>query len=47
MSESVQVRIDQSVAILIDGNNIELSIHDLVSDKNAMINFDTLDESIQ
>ena len=42
MSEAITVRIDQSVAILIDGNNIEISIHKLVSDKNAMLNFDTL-----
>ncbi len=36
------VNISQSVAILIDGNNIEKSLHSLVRDKNAMINFDTL-----
>lgn len=32
----------QSVAILIDGNNIEISIHTLTGQKNAMLNFDTL-----
>jgi len=36
------VQINQSVAILIDGNNIEKSLHSLVGDNNAMINFDTL-----
>ena len=36
------VQINQSVAILIDGNNIEKSLHSLVRDNNAMINFDTL-----
>ena len=36
------ILINQSVAILCDGNNIERSIHDLVKSKNAMINFDTL-----
>ena len=43
MSEStVEILIDQRVAILVDGNNIELSLHSLVGKKNAMINFDTL-----
>jgi len=37
-----QVLITQSVAILIDGNNIERSIHELCGDKHTMINFDTL-----
>lgn len=32
----------QSVAILIDGNNIEISIHTLTGQKNAMLNFNTL-----
>jgi uncharacterized LabA/DUF88 family protein len=36
------ILINQSVAILCDGNNIERSIHDLSKSKNAMINFDTL-----
>lgn len=36
------ILINQSVAILCDGNNIERSIHDLVKTKNSMINFDTL-----
>ncbi len=37
-----QILINQSVAILCDGNNIERSIHDASNNKNAMINFDTL-----
>lgn len=42
MSEAPNITINQSVAILVDGNNIELSLHSLVGAKNAMINFDTL-----
>jgi uncharacterized LabA/DUF88 family protein len=44
MSESISpdVLINQSVAILVDGNNIERSIHEETSDPNTMINFDTL-----
>ncbi len=34
--------INQSVAILCDGNNIERSIHEASKSKKAMINFDTL-----
>ena len=37
-----QIVINQSVAILCDGNNIEKSIHNISKNKNAMINFDTL-----
>ena len=37
-----QILINQSVAILCDGNNIEISIHESSKNKNAMINFDTL-----
>jgi uncharacterized LabA/DUF88 family protein len=37
-----KINIDQSVAILIDGNNIEMSIHGEAKNKNTMINFDTL-----
>ena len=37
-----QILINQQVAILCDGNNIERSIHDASKNKNAMINFDTL-----
>lgn len=36
------VEISQSVAILIDGNNIENSIHEMVGNHFAMINFDRL-----
>ncbi len=36
------ILINQSVAILCDGNNIERSIHDLSKSKNAMINFDKM-----
>jgi uncharacterized LabA/DUF88 family protein len=36
------VKISQSVAILIDGNNIERSIHDETHDKSTMLNFDKL-----
>ncbi len=44
MSEypEVKVNINQSVAILIDGNNIEKSLHHLMDDKNALIDFDKL-----
>ena len=34
--------INQSVAILCDGNNIERSIHEMSKSTKAMINFDTL-----
>ena len=37
-----QILINQSVAILCDGNNIERSIHSLSKNKSAMINFDSL-----
>lgn len=36
------ILVNQSVAILCDGNNIERSIHDLSKTKNAMIDFDKL-----
>lgn len=44
MSDSTfpEVLINQSVAILVDGNNIERSIHEETNDPNTMINFDTL-----
>ena len=41
-AETTQVLISQSVAILIDGNNIERSIHSETSTPNTMLNFDTL-----
>jgi predicted nuclease of predicted toxin-antitoxin system len=37
-----QVRISQSVAVLIDGNNIEISIHKDAGVDNVMCNFDDL-----
>jgi len=37
-----KILINQSVAILCDGNNIERSIHDIAKNTSAMINFDTL-----
>jgi len=40
--QTPNVTISQSVAILIDGNNIERSIHDAVGSKHTMVNFDTL-----
>ena len=35
-----QVTISQSVAILVDGNNMERSIHGKTSDTQTMLNFD-------
>jgi hypothetical protein len=40
MSE-VNVRINQSVAILVDGNNIEISLQTLLGESNALLDFDT------
>ena len=40
--ENEGVLISQSVAILIDGNNIERSIHTETGDESTMLNFDTL-----
>ncbi len=36
------VKIDQSVAVLIDGNNIERSLHELHQNTSMMVNFDSL-----
>ncbi len=36
------VKISQSVAILIDGNNIEMSLTQLTNNKSAVLNFDTV-----
>ena len=41
-SNPPDVLINQSVAILVDGNNIERSIHEQSKDANTMVNFDTL-----
>ncbi|MCP4122402.1 MAG: NYN domain-containing protein [Bacteroidetes bacterium] len=35
-----KVKINQSVAVLIDGNNIEISLQSLVGDKNVLLDFD-------
>lgn len=40
--EKPNIILDQSVAILIDGNNIEMSLHSVSGKKGAMINFDKL-----
>ncbi len=37
-----KILINQTVAILCDGNNIERSIHDVTGNTSAMINFDRL-----
>lgn len=37
-----EVPISQSVAVLVDGNNMERSIHDITGDVGCMLNFDTL-----
>lgn len=42
MNENPQVKINQSVAVLIDGNNIEISLRALVGKKNALLDFDKL-----
>ena len=38
----IQIKVSQNVAILIDGNNIERSLHEVYKKKSAMLNFDTL-----
>lgn len=42
LSHNNDVIIMQSVAILVDGNNIERSIHERCGNEGAMLNFDTL-----
>jgi uncharacterized LabA/DUF88 family protein len=42
MSEKFEIIIGQSVAVLVDGNNIEKSIHHIIKSDGAMINFDSL-----
>lgn len=42
MGQESDVRINQSVAILVDGNNIELSLKSITGDKNALLDFDTI-----
>ena len=41
-TETIDVVIGQKVAILVDGNNIEKSIHSEANSQSAMLNFDTL-----
>ncbi len=41
-TENLRIPINQSVAILVDGNNLERSIHSRCGDYGAMLNFDTL-----
>jgi uncharacterized LabA/DUF88 family protein len=36
------ILMSQSVAILVDGNNIEISLHKLTGDEGVMLNFDKL-----
>lgn len=40
--ETHEVTIAQNVAILIDGNNIERSLHTLTGSESTMLNFDTI-----
>ena len=42
MQETPDIWISQSVAILIDGNNIERSLHKITGHSNAMLNFDSI-----
>ena len=37
-----EVKISQSVAILVDGNNIERSLSGVTKDKGSMLNFDVI-----
>ena len=39
---TLDIVISQSIAILVDGNNIERSIHEETGDTQTMLNFDTL-----
>ncbi len=41
-NEAENIVISQTVAILVDGNNIERSIHTEANDTNTMLNFDAL-----
>src|SRR3989339_2257790 len=42
MTNQQEIHINQSVAILCDGNNIERSIHEVAGNQNTMVNFDVL-----
>lgn len=39
-TNTISVRVHQTVAVLIDGNNIEMSIHSMMHSKSAMLDFD-------
>lgn len=41
MSDQYTVRVNQNVAVLIDGNNIEMSLQSLLNDKGALLDFDS------
>jgi len=38
----MDVKIDQKVAVLIDGNNIEMSMHTIFKDQSKLVNYDEL-----
>jgi uncharacterized LabA/DUF88 family protein len=40
--DQTAITISQSVAILVDGNNVERSLHQLTGKENVMVNFDVL-----
>lgn len=42
MKQPESVKIHQTLAILVDGNNIEISLHNLLGSDDIMLNFDTL-----
>ncbi|MDB2447075.1 NYN domain-containing protein [bacterium] len=42
MSEIAGIRVSQSVAVLVDGNNIERSITNITGEVGSMLNFDTV-----
>lgn len=42
MEDQIEVIMGQSVAILIDGNNIERSLHSVTGKDGVMLNFDTI-----
>jgi len=37
-----EIQISQAVAVLVDGNNIERSLHTVTGEEGAMLNFDTV-----
>lgn len=42
MTDTTGIQVSQSVAILVDGNNIERSITSLTGEQGSMLNFDTV-----